>query len=79
MDGGRFDDAVRAIARRGTRRGVLRGSFGALLGVGVTLFGAGSARAGARRGRISSCFIKGRRCRLDSQCCTLNCRNGECR
>lgn len=74
-----FDDAARALAGAGSRRGLLRGLIGGALAAGLSVFGARRAAAGTRPGPGAACFKKGRRCRYDMQCCTRNRRSGECR
>lgn len=74
-----FDDAARAMAGAGSRRGMLRGLLGGVLAAGLGAVGARRTAAGTRPGPGASCFKKGRRCRYDQQCCTRTCRSGECR
>ncbi len=74
MDDRHFDDWVRAVTTPSPRRGVLRFLAGAL--TAATLGGVLTAR-GAAAG--AGCFKRKKRCRRDSQCCTLNCRYGVCR
>jgi hypothetical protein len=52
---------------------VLRLLAGALLAGAVGVGKWRAAEAGA------NCFIRGKRCRPDRQCCTRSCRYGECR
>jgi len=74
MDGQEFDRVARQAAHLGTRRLLLlRGLTGMTLAAALGVAGARQADAGA------GCFVRGKPCRHDSQCCTLNCRFGTCR
>ena len=55
------------------RRIFLRLLAGALAATAGGIVTARGTSAGA------GCFKRNRRCRYDSQCCTLNCRYGTCR
>ena len=73
MDDQQFDRIARQAAAPGPRRLVLRGLAGAAVAAALGGLGAREAAAGV------GCFKVGRRCRYNSQCCTGNCRIGECR
>ena len=63
MDGSRFDDVVRTIAQRPSRRAVL----GALSGLAVSVV---AGRHGEARAR---CRASGEVCRKDADCCAQSC------
>ena len=73
MNEGRVDTLARMAAKSGGRREALRLLAGALLAGAGGVSGGRAARAGAR------CFVRGKRCRYDRQCCSRNCRFGSCR
>ena len=61
------------IAGSSTRRAPLRLLAGAAVATIAAALSDASTAAGSR------CFIRGKRCRYDRQCCTRNCRVGWCR
>jgi hypothetical protein len=73
MDGRQIDTLAWVAATSRGRRGMLRLLAGALLTGAVGASGGRAAEAGAR------CFIRGKRCRYDRQCCSRDCRFGSCR
>ena len=75
MDHRRFDEIAVTWAGGGrSRRAALRGLGAALLGAAAGAAGLGSGGRATARG----CFVKGRRCERNGQCCSGTCRKGEC-
>ena len=78
MDGSRFDEIARGLAKRGqsrvSRRRVLRGLTGAMLAVV-----GGMARPAARDGEAATCYASGEYCNFDVECCQGKCIYGICR
>ena len=89
MDGTRFDEIMRGLAKRRhadddagergqtgvSRRWVLRGLTGAMLAV----IG-GATRPAARSGEAAAiCYASGEYCNADSECCQGTCTLGICR
>jgi hypothetical protein len=66
MDGQRFDEWAKDLARLTTRRGVLKGLTGSAAGSLLALVGLGSAVADV-------CKPTGKECKRDGQCCSGSC------
>jgi hypothetical protein len=69
----RLDLVAKRLAATTGRRGALRTLLGASLAGAAALATRRTADAGAK------CFIRGKRCRYDRQCCSRDCRFGSCR
>ena len=71
MDSKRFDEITKELTTSTDRRTVLKRLAGGALGGLLALRGAEEAAA--------ACKANNKECTRDGQCCSLNCRRGECR
>lgn len=69
MESRYFDEVTRSVAQAGTRRGMLRGVGGALVGVAAGMFGSSRVSAATCRGVNEIC-------RENANCCSGSCVEG---
>jgi hypothetical protein len=72
MDANHFDDLLRSLIQTPSRRAIGRVVVGGVAGVALGRLRPRPAMAGA------GCFKGRKKCRGDSQCCSLKCHHGRC-
>jgi hypothetical protein len=75
MDGKRFEELSRQVAKAGSRRGALRVLAGA---VAAPLLVGRRGEEAAAGIPIAHCKAPGKRCKKDQTCCTGSCRKHVC-